>query len=158
MFNSKTSHCRSAVRRCPLRVLAASLVAAAGLLGMTYPEPATADMGPCRMSAPTTSEVFLFASDVDRSARWYRDNAGLVEERRWVDPSFGGATLIRMRRDEAGVTLISSPQPNNGFHDPQMVCLVVNGPPAPPAGSNPIYLVDPDGTSVELPPAANSGL
>jgi hypothetical protein len=31
-----------------------------------------------------------------------------------------------------------------------MVCLVLDGP--PPVGSGPRYLVDPDGTSVELPP------
>jgi hypothetical protein len=35
---------------------------------------------------------------------------------------------------------------------PQMVCLVLDGPPAPAAGSDARYLTDPDGTGVELPP------
>jgi filamentous hemagglutinin family protein len=32
-----------------------------------------------------------------------------------------------------------------------VVCFVLEGPPAPPSGSPPLFLVDPDGTSIELP-------
>ena len=40
------------------------------------------------------------------------------------------------------------------FRDPQMVCLVLDGPPAPSYGNGAaVPLADPDGTSVELPPA-----
>jgi hypothetical protein len=42
---------------------------------------------------------------VDRAARWYRDNAGLSERRRWVDQTFGSATLVSMQRGPGGVTL-----------------------------------------------------
>jgi hypothetical protein len=93
-------------------------------------------------------------SDLDRAARWYRDNAGLTEQRRWVDQTFGGATLVSMQRGQAGVTLVTSPQQLTGsFRDPQIVCLVLDGPPAPAMGTGPLFLTDPDGTSVELPPA-----
>ena len=92
-------------------------------------------------------------TDVDRAARWYRDNTGLVEVRRWADPTFGGATLVSMRRGLAGVTLVGQPRERGGaFRDPQVVCLVLESPPAPPAGSKPVFLADPDGTAVELPP------
>jgi hypothetical protein len=153
MFSSNdTSNDRSpAVFRSP-RVLAAA-VTAVSLLAMACSTPAAADMGPCNTAAPSTRTVHLFVSDVDRSARWYRDNAGLTEERRWVDPSFGGATLVQLGHGRAGLTLVSAPQQQHGgFHEPQMACLVLDGPPAPPVGSGARYLVDPDGTSVELPP------
>jgi catechol 2,3-dioxygenase-like lactoylglutathione lyase family enzyme len=129
-------------------VLAAALIAALGVA------PAAADLGPCRTSAPTTRDVHLFVSDVDRAVRWYRDNAGLAEQRRWIDETFGGATLVSMQRGPAGVTLVSWPREvTPRFRDPQMVCLVLDGPPAPVAGTAPLFLADPDGTSVELPPA-----
>jgi len=114
--------------------------------------PVSADLGPCTTAAPTTSDVHLLVSDVDRAARWYRDNVGLTEQRRWVEQTFGGATLISMQRGAAGVTLVDSQgAPTAKFHDPQMVCLVLDGPPAPVTGTKPLFLADPDGTSVELP-------
>jgi len=149
MFSSNdASNDRSPALFRPQRVLAA--VVAASLVAMACATPAAADMGPCNTAAPTTRTVHLFVSDVDRAARWYRDNAGLTEERRWVDPSFGGATLVQLGHRGAGLTLVSAPQQHGGFRDPQMVCLVLDGP--PPVRSGTRYLVDPDGTSVELPP------
>lgn len=148
-----------AKRRCaqiaasPPRVVAAAVLAAA-LIAALGVAPAAADLGPCRTSAPTTRDVHLFVSDVDRAVRWYRDNAGLAEQRRWIDETFGGATLVSMQRGPAGVTLVSWPREvTPRFRDPQMVCLVLDGPPAPVAGTAPLFLADPDGTSVELPPA-----
>jgi catechol 2,3-dioxygenase-like lactoylglutathione lyase family enzyme len=152
MFADTSSRYR---RRRSFAAAAASIAAAAGLLAITPSQPAMADMGPCTTAAPTTGNVLLLVSNVDASARWYRAHAGLAEESRWADPGFGGATFVRMRRNGAGVTLVASSTPNPGAHDPQMVCLVLSGPPAPPAGSRPIYLADPDGTSVELPPASS---
>ncbi|HWE19973.1 MAG TPA: VOC family protein [Hyphomicrobiaceae bacterium] len=117
------------------------------------PSPAAADLGPCSTAAPTTRDVHLFVSDLDRAARWYRDKVGLTELTRWADQTFGGATLVSMQRGLAGVTLVSSPRELIGFRDPQMACFVLDGPPAPAAGTEPLFLADPDGTSVELPPA-----
>jgi hypothetical protein len=93
-------------------------------------------------------------SDIDRAARWYRENVGLTEQGRWVDQTFSGATLVSMQNGQAGVTLVSSPREFTGrFHDPQMVCFVLHGAPAPAAGAAPLFLADPGGVSVELPPA-----
>ncbi len=54
-----------------------------------------------------------------------------------------------MRRSGAGLTLIASTQ--RSVLEIQMVCLVIDGPPAPPMGAPSIFLVDPDGTSIEFP-------
>lgn len=109
-----------------------------------------ADLGPCRLAAPTSPGVMVVVSDVERAANWYRDHAGLTETARRTDPSLNNAVLIDMARGTAGVTLIeSSFAPSASL--PQIVCLVLDGPPAPPIGSEPRYLTDPDGTSVELP-------
>jgi catechol 2,3-dioxygenase-like lactoylglutathione lyase family enzyme len=103
---------------------------------------ASADLGPCRLAAPTTTGVMLVVSDIERSARWYRDHVGLVETARRVG-------VVDMVRGPAGVTLIEGRlQPGL----PQIVCLVLDGPPAPATGGEPRYLTDPDGTGVELPP------
>jgi hypothetical protein len=92
-------------------------------------------------------------SDVQRAANWYRDQAGLTETARRVEPSLNNAGVIEMARGSAGVSLIeSSIAPSASL--PQIVCLVLDGPPAPPAGSKALYLIDPDGTAVELPPLA----
>jgi hypothetical protein len=92
----------------------------------------------------------VVVSDVERAANWYRDHAGLTETARRTDPSLNNAVLIDMARGTAGVTLIeSSFAPSASL--PQIVCLVLDGPPAPPVGSEPRYLIDPDGTGVELP-------
>jgi catechol 2,3-dioxygenase-like lactoylglutathione lyase family enzyme len=107
--------------------------------------------GPCKTAAPTTGNVHLFVSDIEHAARWYRENTGLIEVARWVDRIFGGATLVSIQRDAVGLTLVSSPREQTArFRDPQMVCFVLDGPPAPTTGAGPLFLVDPDGTSVEL--------
>lgn len=138
----------------PLRaVTTVVLVATVSLCAAACAGPAAADLGPCRTAAPTTRNVHLFVSDVDRAVRWYRDNAGLTDLRRWVDETFNGATLVSMQRGLAGVTLVGSPREFTGrFRDPQMVCFVLDGPPAPATATTPLFLADPDGTSVELPP------
>lgn len=120
-------------------------------LAAAHSSEAHADLGPCRLAAPTTPGVMVVVSDVERAANWYRDHAGLTETARRVDPSLNNAVLIHMALGAAGVTLIeSSFAPSASL--PQIVCLVLDGPPAPPVGSEPRYLTDPDGTSVELPP------
>ena len=152
MFSSNdTLNVASAATFRPRHALATALTAMS-LLATACLAPVAADMGPCNTAAPSSRTVHLFVSDVDQSARWYRDNAGLAEERRWIDPNLGGATLAQLGRGRAGMTLVSAPQRRGGFHDPQMACLVLDGPPAPPVWQGTRHLVDPDGTSVELPP------
>jgi catechol 2,3-dioxygenase-like lactoylglutathione lyase family enzyme len=136
-------------------IVAAAFASTVGLWAAAWPGPAAADLGPCKVAAPTTRDVHLFVSDVERAVRWYRDNASLAEVHRRVDPLFGGATLVTMQRGSAGVTLVGSPR-NAGGRFPQMVCFVLDGPPAPPAGTAPLFLADPDGTFVELPPVQTS--
>jgi hypothetical protein len=98
----------------------------------------------------------VVVSDVQRAATWYRDHGGLTETARRIDPSLNNAVLVDMERGTAGVTLIeSSFVPSARL--PQIVCLVLDGPPAPPAGSEARYLTDPDGTTVELPPLSATG-
>jgi hypothetical protein len=127
------------------------LLLVACALAAAYASEAHADLGPCRLAAPTTPGVMVVVSDVERAANWYRDHAGLTATARRVDPSLNNAVLIDMARGAAGVTLMeSSFTPSASL--PQIVCLVLDGPPAPPVGSEPRYLTDPDGTSVELPP------
>jgi hypothetical protein len=127
------------------------LLLVACALAAAHAGEAHADLGPCRLAAPTTPGVMVVVSDVERAASWYRDHAGLTETARRVDPSLNNAVLIDMARGTAGLTLIeSSFAPSASL--PQIVCLVLDGPPAPPVGREPRYLTDPDGTSVELPP------
>jgi hypothetical protein len=88
----------------------------------------------------------------DKSVRWYQVNVGLakisesiIAERRL------GAPAIVMTRNGVGLTLVFSARETPRLGDPQVVCFPLDGPPAPAVGSKPIFLVDPDGTSVELP-------
>lgn len=127
--------------------LASAVVACA--LTMSFPQSSLADMATCRTAAPTTSSVHVIVSDLDRSVRWYIDHVGLKEIRRWNDPSLGGATLVLMERENAGLTLMSYPGVKFHSPDPQMVCFALEGNPRQAT-----YLADPDGTSVELAPAA----
>jgi hypothetical protein len=131
------------------RVLATA--AGAGFLAIACSAPAAAEMGPCKTAAPSTRQVHLLVNDVDRSSRWYQDNVGLVEERHGFDPDFG-ATVVQLGRGQAGLTLVSAPHQRGGFGEPQMACFVLEGPPAQPVWYGARYLVDPDGTSVELEP------
>jgi hypothetical protein len=132
------------------------LLLVVGVLAAAHAGAAHAALGPCRLAAPTTPGVHVVASDVDRAAYWYRDHAGLIETARRVDPSLNNAVLIDMAHGIAGVTLIESKAFAPSAQFPQMVCLVLDGPPAPPAGSEARYLTDPDGTSVEIPPLSNA--
>ena len=108
--------------------LASTLVACA--LAMAFSQSSLADMGTCQIAAPTTSSVHVIVSDLDRSVRWYRDHVGLKEIRRWNDPSIGGATLVLMERQNAGLTLMSYPELNFHSLDPQMVCFALEGNPS----------------------------
>jgi len=114
---------------------------------------AHAALGPCRLAAPTTPGVMVIVSDVDRAAQWYRDQAGLSETARRVDPSLNNAVLVDMERGAAGVTLIESRGFAPSAQLPQMVCLVLDG---PPARSEVRYLTDPDGTNVEIAPLSTA--
>jgi hypothetical protein len=56
-----------------------------------------------------------------------------------------------MTRNRAGVTLVSFGGASRFSRDVQTMCFSLEGPPAPSPGSPPLFLVDPDGTSIELP-------
>jgi hypothetical protein len=111
---------------------------------------AQAELGPCTSAAPTTKDVIVFVSDMKRSVSWYRDNTGLAEV-------FSPRSLQRdsravvMERDGNGVTLVSSYKERPFGPDPQVVCFPQKGPRDPARRSSPVFLVDPDGTQVELP-------
>ena len=93
----------------------------------------------------------MFVSDIERSVRWYRENAGFAEApRSEFGESHGGAISV-MTRDRAGVTLVSSDGASRPSRDLQMACFVLDGPPAPLPGSPPLFLIDPDGTFIEIP-------
>jgi len=143
---------RSLWARCwPTSFLVATLVACA------LARDAQAELGPCTTAAPTTPNVVVFVSDIDKSERWYEDNAGLakVSESIIAERRLGTRAIV-MTRNGAGVTLVSSARAAPRLGDPQIVCFSLDGPPAPSAGSKPIFLVDPDGTSVELPSFSGS--
>jgi hypothetical protein len=76
----------------------------------------------------------VFVSDIDKSVRWYQVNVGLAKI---------SALIIAERRLGAPAIVMT----RNGFG----LTLVFYARAALPAGSMPIFLVDPDGTSVELP-------
>ena len=110
-----------------------------------------AELGPCTTAAPTTPAVIAFASNIDRSVRWYRENIGLE----MAEPEGGsrlGDSITLTARNGTGVTLAPLPGTELPPRDPQAVCFVLDDPPAPSPGSKPVFLADPDGTSVELPP------
>src|ERR1700761_8021717 len=111
---------------------------------------AEAELGPCTTAAPTTSSVVVFVTDINRSMDWYRDKAGLGSSSlSTVDRA--GSRAVKMTRNGVGGTLVASSGSRDLSRDPQMVCFAIEGPPAPSSGSPPLFLVDPDGTSVELP-------
>ena len=128
------------------------LFAAIVLVTFVLSKDAAAELGPCTSAAPTTPDVVVFVSDIERSMRWYQESVGLAKI---AEPSLSergpGIRAIVMARNGVGVTLVSSLGfvPRNG--DLQMVCFPLNGHPAPSAGFKSVFLVDPDGTSVELP-------
>jgi hypothetical protein len=114
---------------------------------------AEAELGPCTTAAPTTPNVIVFVSDIERSVRWYRDNVGLAEASEPDIAERHDSQVTVMARNRAGVALVSFGRTSRFSRDVQMVCFVLEGPPAPPSGSPPLFLVDPDGTSIELPPS-----
>ena len=129
----------------------ATFIPLAVVSGIASMQPAAAQFGPCRSAAPTTPEVNLVVSDLDRAVDWYRKNVGLAEDQRWFDFGRGGISAVRMKQNGAGVTLLFSPA-QRGLSSMQSLCFVLDSPLAPAIASKPIYLVDPDGTSVELAP------
>jgi hypothetical protein len=38
-----------------------------------------ADLSPCTTAIPTTPDVVVFVSDIDKSVRWYQVNVGLAK-------------------------------------------------------------------------------
>ena len=106
-----------------------------------------AELGPCTSAAPTTKEVVVFVSDMKRSVNWYHDNIGLNEVFIFRSMARDSRAVV-MERDGNGVTLVSSGKEKLAGPDPQMVCFPQKGfrDPTRPR----IFLVDPDGTSVEL--------
>jgi hypothetical protein len=109
-----------------------------------------AELGPCMTAAPTTPNVVVFVSDMEKSIHWYRSNIGLAVEENWNAVARSDSQIVVMGRNGVGVTLLASGRPIK-LPDPQRVCFVFEGPPAPSSGSPPLFLTDPDGTSVELP-------
>jgi hypothetical protein len=93
----------------------------------------------------------VFVSDIERSVRSYRDNVGLAEASEPDIAERHDSQVTVMARNRAGVALVFSGRTSRFSRDVQMVCFVLEGPPAPPSGSPPLFLVDPDGTSIELP-------
>jgi ribosomal protein S18 acetylase RimI-like enzyme len=77
------------------------------LIECFYARHAEAELGPCTTAAPTTPNVISFVSDIDRSARWYRDNVGLAEASKPDIVERHDNQVMVMTRNQAGVTLIS---------------------------------------------------
>lgn len=117
------------------------------LVGCFETTSARAELGPCTSAAPTTKEVIVFVSDMKRSVNWYHDNVGLNEVFIFRSIERDSRAVV-MERDGNGVTLVSSGKERNAGPDPQMVCFPQKGfrDPTRPR----IFLVDPDGTQVEL--------
>ena len=120
------------------------------VLGCLSAQNAEAELGPCMTAAPTTPNVVVFVSDMEKSIHWYRGNIGLAVEENWNAVARSESQVVVMDRNGIGVTLLASGRPIK-LPDPQRVCFVFEGPPAPSSGSPPLFLTDPDGTSVELP-------
>jgi len=116
---------------------------------------ANAQLGPCISAAPTTPDVIVFVSDIDKSVRWYRDHVGLtVDSEADLDGRYDHRGTV-MRRNRAGLTLVASAETRRSALEVQMVCFVLEGHPAPPIGAPPLFLVDPDGTSIEFAASSN---
>ena len=124
--------------------------AAFAMLGCLSAQSVKAELGPCITAAPTTPNVVVFVSDMENSINWYRRNIGLAVDENWKAVGRSDSEVMVMARNGIGVTLIASGRPIK-LPDPQRVCFVFEGPPAPASGSPPLFLTDPDGTSVELP-------
>jgi hypothetical protein len=124
--------------------------AVVAVLGCLSAQSAEAELGPCMTAAPTTPNVVVFVSNMEKSVHWYRSNIGLAVEENWNAVAGSDSQVVVMSRSGMGFTLLASGRPLK-LSDPQRVCFVFEGPPAPASGSSPLFLTDPDGTSVELP-------
>jgi hypothetical protein len=125
------------------------------LIGCCEAQHADAQLGPCITAAPTTPNVIVFVSDIDKSVRWYSDHVGLtVDSEADLDGRYDHRSTV-MRRKRAGLTLVVSAETRRSALEVQMVCFVLEGHPAPPIGAPPLFLVDPDGTSIEFPASSN---
>ena len=120
------------------------------VLGCLSVQSVEAELGPCMTAAPTTPNVVVFVSDMEKSIHWYRRNIGLAVEENWNAVARSDSQVVVMGRNGIVVTLLASGRPIK-LPDPQRVCFVFEGPPAPSSGSPPLFLTDPDGTSIELP-------
>src|SRR5258708_6793712 len=67
---------------------------------------AEAELGPCTTAAPTTPNVIVFVSDIERSVRWYRDNVGLAEASEPDIAERHDSQVTVMARNRAGVALV----------------------------------------------------
>jgi hypothetical protein len=146
---------RTTLRPLPARCWPTSfLVGVVTLVACARARDAHAELGPCMTAAPTTPDVVLFVTDIDKSVHWYQNYVGVakISESNIAERQQLGTRAIVMARNRVSVTLISSAQAVQRFGDPQIVCFPLDGPPAPSTGSKPIFLIDPDRTSVELPP------
>jgi hypothetical protein len=118
------------------------------LIGCIYGQHAVAQSSPCTTAAPTTPNVTVFVSDIDRSVRWYRDQVGLATgSGPALDGRYDRPGTV-MSRNGVGLTLVVSTR--RSALEIQMVCLVLDGPPAPPRGAPPLFLVDPDGPQLNF--------
>jgi hypothetical protein len=93
----------------------------------------------------TTPNVIAFVSDIERSVRWYRDNVGLAEASEPDIAERHDSQVTVMARNRAGVALVSFGRTSRFSRDVQMVCFVLEGPPAPPSGSGHSSLSIPTG-------------
>ena len=83
---------------------------------------AEAELGPCTTAAPTTPNVIVFVSDIERSVRWYRDNVGLAEASKPEIVERHDSQVRVMTRNRAGVTLVSFGGASRFSRDVQMMC------------------------------------
>jgi catechol 2,3-dioxygenase-like lactoylglutathione lyase family enzyme len=83
---------------------------------------AEAGLGPCTTAAPTTPNVIVFVSDIERSVRWYRDNVGLAEASEPDIAERHDSQVTVMARNRAGVALVSFGRTSRFSRDVQMVC------------------------------------
>jgi hypothetical protein len=76
-------------------------------------------------------------SDIDRSVRWYRNNVGIAEASKPDIVERHDNQVMVMTRNRAGVTLISFGGASRFSRDAQIMCFLLEGPPAPSPGSPP---------------------
>src|ERR1700733_1968026 len=114
------------------------------LIGCFEAQYADAQLGPCITAAPTTPNVIVFVSNIDKSVRWYRDHVDLTvdSEADHLDGRYDRRGTV-VRRNRAGLTLGVPVEPRRSSWELQLVFFVLEGPPDPPIGPPPLFLVDP---------------